>query len=156
MRKRIIVFLLIGGFGVALKAQNPTYTLEQKASDLSIRVTIPGVSASKPTQIVLPAVSLHTNFNKVGIDPSTDICGFATVPANNQVKVAATNLVVCTSGKVFKNLGTGSAGATGTPPYLWVNNYMGNIFNTPGSAVGAGKQLYVCYGACQPVQRLPK
>jgi hypothetical protein len=143
----ITLSLVIG----TLNTQSPTYTLEQNAADLTIAVT-PGhtLSAGRPQAPILLSAQKVTliSKNNVGL-PADDICGFAQIPTTQQNEVGAQNLVVCSSGGVFKNVGSGVAAATATPLYLSIKNYIGSIFTNLSARPGAGRQTYLCDGACQ-------
>lgn len=85
-------------------------------------------------------VELDTRGNKAGIS-ETDLCAY--IPSRNEI--------VCSSGKIFRNVGTRESSLTGTPGNLMYENYLGFIKSTDPveGMAGSGKRTDFCAGACK-------
>jgi hypothetical protein len=124
-------------------AENPTYSLKQQGSKLTIVVTpSDSLSAARPQVTELQAIPVNIDINNVGIKRN-DICGFAQVPAIYKTGPGATQgVVVCSSGTVFSNLGSFMVGPERGADALPLNT-LGWIQRP--SAV----PLFLCNGPCQ-------
>jgi hypothetical protein len=95
----------------------------------------------------LAATVVNTSMNNMGIS-SSDVCAYGELP-NNRIGVDPEGIIVCKSGKSFRNVMSEKGSSTGTPSYLYYDNYIGQrIIPGKSSIPGASKRITYCAGSC--------
>lgn len=99
----------------------------------------------------LDAVVINTSMNNVGIS-SSDVCAYSEMPTNDNN--SREGIIVCKSGRRFRQVIQEKGSSTGTPGYLYYDNYIGQRI-IPGRAgmPGAGKRITYCAGPCEKSKR---
>ena len=90
-------------------------------------------------------ISIKTDQNKVNID-NTDMC----------VYIPKHNIIMCKSGKCFKNIEKIVGSSTGTPPWLMYKNYIGYYLpesNKYAKLPGEARRVIFCDGPCELIDK---
>ena len=89
---------------------------------------------------------VNINFNKVGIEKN-DICQY----------LGKKNIIMCKSGKCFKDINIIVGSSTGTPPWLMYKNYIGYYLpksNKQKMLPGQARRIIFCHGKCELIEKL--
>ncbi|MCL4360919.1 hypothetical protein M1446_01015 [Candidatus Dependentiae bacterium] len=76
-------------------------------------------------------------------------CAYFKVPKELRSVIGTRSMIVCSSGRVFRNIGTVKGSSTGTPPHLMYKNYIGYNVESEGSMPGQGRRIVYCIGNCE-------
>ncbi len=90
-------------------------------------------------------ITIKTDQNKVKID-NTDMC----------VYIPKYNIIMCKSGKCFKNISKIVGSSTGTPPWLMYKNYIGYYLpesNKYAKLPGEARRVIFCDGPCDVIDK---
>lgn len=95
----------------------------------------------------LNATVINTSMNNVGIS-SADVCAYGELPSK-RIGIDAEGIIVCRSGRSFRNVNSEKGSSTGTPSYLYYDNYIGQrILPGRSGMPGATKRITYCAGPC--------
>lgn len=89
--------------------------------------------------------TINTELNKVGIEKN-DICQY----------LGKKNIIMCKSGKCFKDINIIVGSSTGTPPWLMYKNYIGSYLpksNKQKMLPGQARRLIFCHGKCELIEK---
>lgn len=146
MLKKLILFLICTN--CVNCSQEKQYADVRLTEQLSIEIDFkePDLKIVLPGQRVSSVVKNRFNI------ASDEVCAFALVPARLEKFIGFKNVLVTSSGKVFKNCGTTLSSATGTPGYLMFENYIGYIrISEPKDLPGSGKIMIICSDKCKKI-----
>lgn len=97
-------------------------------------------------KIIGQARIIKTDQNQLDISPN-DLCAYLEINFNNQ----KSNIIICKSGKIFKDIKSITGSSTGTPPHLLYKNYIGYYLpksNKYKTMPGQARRITYCVGAC--------
>lgn len=89
--------------------------------------------------------SIKIDFNKVGIEKD-DTCRY----------ISKKNIIMCKSGKSFKDIEIIVGSSTGTPPWLMYKNYIGYYLpksNRKKTLPGQARRVIFCNGKCELIEK---